>query len=210
MKPVGVRPWVAVIGAVLLSCGNGNEPAAVDPEALIDAAIVGEGTRCTKSSECPGNVCYYEYCTSLRDAGLPWMEHELAAALRPYTSAHWARIAEKALGTVDLQDPFTVDRVAGFLGALGDARAVPILRPWLESPSERVRVRTQLALLRLGAGIEFADALIAHSSRAVALDATDAVFALPESPERTRLLAVAARSEDLAERLRDRAPSPSI
>lgn len=210
MNPTASGRWVALIGAVLLGCGKSNDTAAVDTDALIDAAIVGEGTRCAKSSECPGNVCYYEYCTSLRDAGLTWMEHELAATLRPYAGEHWARIAEKALATVDLQDPFTVDRVAGFFGALGDSRAVPLLRPWLESPSERVRVRTQLALLRVGAGIEFADALLAHSSRAVALDATDAVFALPESPDRARLLAIAARSEDLAERLRDRAPAPSI
>lgn len=198
---------MATLVAALVSCSATDESAAVDPTSLVEAAIAGDGARCTKSSECPGNVCYYEYCTSLRDAGLTWMEHELAAVLRPHAPTHFPLISVKALATVDEQDPFTMDRVAGFFGALGDARAIPLITPWLESPSERVRVRTQLALLRLGAGFEYAEALLDHSSRAVALDAIDAILSLPQGPERSRFMAVAAGTGDLAERVRNRAPS---
>ncbi|MFT5430297.1 MAG: hypothetical protein ACI9OJ_000970 [Myxococcota bacterium] len=154
--------------------------APVDGRAELATILTGPGDECQRSSECPSRVCKLGFCSTAIDASETWMEHVMGARIAELAKADPSLIdalIADFLPAVERDDSFVRGRVAGILGAVGDARVIPILVEWTQSDIERIAVRAWLALGRLGHEPAW-DALLelmTHRSAGARLDAVDAL-----------------------------------
>lgn len=146
----------------------------------IEEALLSAGNECDSSADCASGVCQMALCRSLVDSDQAWMEHAVADRIKEYLEREPAAAAaffDERLVSLSQDDPFFRGRLIGFLGHLGDARAIPVLRRWSEEENERVAVLAVLARVRLRDNVAYAAGLelLQHRSEAVRLDALDAL-----------------------------------
>lgn len=186
-----------------LGCGPSVDDAVVvaTPTERLTRAIIGPGSGCEKPTECDSRVCHIGFCTSLADAGHAWMEVEVAGAVRAILAespAVWPDLIAAITSVAAEEDPPARSRVAGFLGALSDARGEPYLRTLAADLSPSVSRRAKLALLRLctASALEGASALVFGTSLAGRLDALDALGACTTSVVAAELLVESLEEDD--------------
>jgi hypothetical protein len=191
---------VLSLAAALLLCACSSEPEVAttekqDPIQTLKLIMLGPGSDCSRGADCPSGVCKLGFCATVIDASETWMEQVMAGRLKALLDANpdvKAGMLSEFVPAVEQEDSFVRGRFAGVLGAMGDPDFLPVLRDWSASETERIRVRAQLARLRLADATMLKDAakLLEHRSAGVRLEATDALGEMAKTSEGAATLLV--------------------